>query len=714
MTIPDAPCSLDRRRFLGAAAVTSLAACFVSPGHPQEIAENGGWRKSLATYLESLARPGGGYGWDDQQRAHLTPTFAVIGCYHALKTQPPNSDAVAEFVRTHHPTQLKKLEQEHRSFDYQQVQSLTWLSADATPFRDVILSWKAPRVYLKQYEQHGYPVFQQEIAAIVCRPLLDLPIAELPAEYVRYLDARRRANGSYNNTPADDGSNGHVLNTWWGLRALSVLGRITERRDETIRWLRACQLPGGGFTYQPNPEIAGIDDVAYTWSAVKSLALLGAAPSDREACIKYLNSLWDHDGGFGDRVGWVRNPLATYYAVEALAALDALDLRTPAPQRPVPQRPALPANLHVFSIQLEAHGKGSPAEAVDLAGALRIHLWGAKNAQPEWLARAKTIADERHVPVTFFVADEEYGTWVSVPGMGTYSHTSDIVAPSDIDRGASLAGQGVVSWTEYRQRRLEPLVAGRGRLVWQFGENEPLVRFLLDDSLQRGGFAAISTFHFGNPDFTNSEPFLKRYRMQLPFVALQDAHGNEPWWFADMTTGFRTLFLATEPTWEGWLEALKNNWVVAVRHDAVSGGETWMHGGPPEVLEFVRQHSQQWQWWENTAINRPPVSIVALKPDDQFEVGQPTSGVAIRVRCAWENTAQGLAKTPITELVALTLDGDSVTPQLISRRRPNGLYDDHYHLFTIPKPTAGKHTVTATVRVLRTSVTVQRTIEFRA
>ena len=54
-----------------------------------------------------------------------------------------------------------------------------------------------------------------------------------------------------------------------------------------------------------------------------------------------------------------------------------------------------------------------------------------------------------------------------------------------------------------------------------------------------------------------------------------------------MTEGFRTLFLATKPTWDGWLEALANNWVVAVRHDAVSGGKTWMHG-MPEVIEVVK------------------------------------------------------------------------------------------------------------------------------
>src|SRR5262249_24700552 len=152
-------------------------------------------------------------------------------------------------------------------------------------------------------------------------------------------------------------------------------------------------------------------------------------------------------------------------------------------------------------------------------------------------------ADRDRVPVRFFVANEEYGTWVDVPGVGTYSHTSDVIAPAGSDFGPSLAGRGVVSWPEYREQRLGPLQEAAGRLVWQFGENEELVRIFLDDSLDRGGYAAISTFHFGNPDFTNTEPFLCRYRGRIPFVALQDAHGEEPWWFADMTTGFRTLFL---------------------------------------------------------------------------------------------------------------------------------------------------------------------------
>jgi hypothetical protein len=709
------PPSMTRRDLLAAAALTGLSAALPETAVGRLDAERPEWRTAVTAFLETLSRPDGGYAWADQPEAHLTPTFAVIGCYHLLKEQPPNKAKAAEFVRQHHPSRLKKLEQELRGFEFQQIQSLLWLGEDASAFREQVRSWKKPTVYFKQYEQSGNPIFSFELLAFICRSLLGLPLNDLTPEFTTYLNARRRANGSFNATPAADGSDGHVTNTWWGLQALRVLDRTGEKKEETVRWLRACQLPNGGFTYQPKPEFAGIDDVMYTWAAVRALKELESVPADREACIRYLGSLWNADGGFGDRPGWLSNAVASYYALEALEALGALG-SAPLVKKPAPavRAASLPANLKVFTIQIQAHGQGSPAEAVDLAHSLRIHLWGAKNAKPEWIKRAQQLANQRKVPVTFFVANEEYGTWVSVPGLGTYSHTSDIMAPPGVDFGPSLSNQGAVTWPVYREKRLAPLQKVKGGLVWQFGENEEITRIYLDDSLQRGGYMAISTFHFGNPDFTNSEPFLQRYRQQLPFIGLQDAHGNEPWWFADMTTGFRTVFLATEATWEGWLTALRRNWVVAVRHDAVSGFKTWMHGGPSEVVDFVKQHERDWRWWDNAPIERPLVSIVAVRPADEFEAARPEKGVTIRVRCAWENTTQGLPKKPLVELVKLIVDGEEVSAKLVEKKRTGAgpAYADHYHEFHLPSLLPGKHTVKAVVRDVGSKVESSRSIEF--
>jgi hypothetical protein len=290
------------------------------------------------------------------------------------------------------------------------------------------------------------------------------------------------------------------------------------------------------------------------------------------------------------------------------------------------------------------------------------------------------------------------------------------MAPYGADIGPPLGTRAAppapVSWPDFRTRRLAPLERGGGRLFWQFGENEDLVRMFLDDSVERGGFSAISTYHFGNPDFMNTEPFLNRWRGRIPFVSIQDAHGTEPWWFSDQTTGFRTLFLAHEPTWEGWLHALKQNWVVAVRHDVWTKGRTWMHSGSDVVREYVRARESAWRWWDNPVIARPMVSIVMVCADDVLEPARPESGSMLRVRCAWENTPQGLLKAPLSELIRLRVDDREVTPTVVSPQRPNGLRADHHHRWPLTDLAPGKHTATADVRVLATKAEISRTVAF--
>jgi len=192
------------------------------------------------------------------------PPLPPVPRDEVLGQASPKTSQLAEFIRTHHPGALKKLEQERRIFEWQQVQALVWLGEDVAPLKEKILGWKQPLTYLKQYEQHGYPLFSSEMGVILSRALLGVPLSELPPEFVAYLDSRRRANGSFNNTPAGDGSDGHVLSTWWGLQAMRVLARDAEKRNETIAWLRACQLANGGFTFAQKPEFGGVDDVAYT------------------------------------------------------------------------------------------------------------------------------------------------------------------------------------------------------------------------------------------------------------------------------------------------------------------------------------------------------------------------------------------------------------------------------------------------------------------
>src|SRR5699024_10434922 len=191
------------------------------------------------------------------------------------------------------------------------------------------------------------------------------------------------------------------------------------------------------------------------------------------------------------------------------------------------------SGLNVYSVQYEAPGVGSPAEAVMLADSLHIQLWGSKNGPPSWIATTQKIADEKKVPVTFFVADEPYGKFINIKGMGSFGHILDFMAPAD----AKLPPIGNdPSWLEYHQNYISPLLKDGGALTLQISNNEPLARLILDESIKNGGYEAISTIHF-TQNFLFWVPYLYQYRYQLPFVSLQDAHGAESWWWTDELLG---------------------------------------------------------------------------------------------------------------------------------------------------------------------------------
>ncbi len=674
------------------------------------------WHDDVLKYLQSLARQDGGYGWDDQPESHLTPTLCVVGCYHLLGREVPAGKRVADFVRTHHPQRGKrKPETELHVFEYQQIQSLLWLGADASELAPGIRSWTKPTAYPKNYEMSGHPVFENEIVAIIGRDLLGMKMDDLAPAFIAYVESRQRPNGTFNNVPALEGGDGHVIPTWWGLRALKAMNRHIAHVDEAIAWLTQCQMSNGGFMSAVKPPVGGIEQVTYTWAAVRALALLGGAMQWPGRAFDFIFRCWSAEGGFGERPSCPSNPLTTFYAVDALAAMGKINAEPDRPKPAVAMGRRIDPALKVFTIQIEAPGKGSPTDAVELARSLGIHLWGAKNASPAWLKAAQDVAERRKVPVTFFPANEEYGTWITASGMGTYSHGSDTIAPAGADIGPSLAGKGPLTFRQFQNRRWAPLNAAGGRLVWQYNESEPFTMAMMDASALQGGYTAIATHHFGNPDFIANQPFLYRYRHSMPMISLQDAHADESWWWADQLTGFRTLFLAHEPTWEGWLEAMKLNHVAAVRRDPLTEGRVRMYGGVTGLREFLQQREEQWRWWDNSPrIERPMLSSAVLGPADVFEWSKPQSGLAVRIRLAATNTLKGIPNAPLAKLIAVKLDGRPIEVKEAQKKSPNGALLDRCMIADLGDLTAGRHVLEANAQCLADGRAHAQKIEFEA
>lgn len=85
---------LDRRRCLQTLAGLGLTA-ITAAGSPAADDQETLARARVLRYLESLARPDGGYGWPAWDRSHLTPTYATIGTYKLLGAPIPRAKELA-------------------------------------------------------------------------------------------------------------------------------------------------------------------------------------------------------------------------------------------------------------------------------------------------------------------------------------------------------------------------------------------------------------------------------------------------------------------------------------------------------------------------------------------------------------------------------------------------------------------------------------------
>lgn len=674
------------------------------------------WKKDLLNYINAkLSKPDGGYGWEDQYDSHLTPTYAVTGILYDIGALPKDKAKLARFIRTHHPQkgptntspdyylgntpvgEAGPSGSNLRNLTYEQLRAILWLGGDVGFLKEDVSSWKSQAGILANYEEHGYGGLLQETMTPICSKLLGITMRD-PAGFVKYLESCQRDNGSFNNAPASAGGDGNILNTYWSLYALQALSTTPRLSSQAISWLQACQLKNGGFTHQPKPQIGVNDDVAYTWAGIKSLKMLGARPKNTQAAINYLLSLRNADGGFGDRPGLHSTPVASFYAIDALKDLNALSAldKSPKPKAVVEPKQDF-SGYHIYTVQFQAQGQGSPQEAVMLADSLHINLWGVKYPVKGWLEEAQRIAGLRKVPVSFFISNEPHDNLLTVPGMGSFNHVLDYIAPANGD--VKFAQES--NFEDLRNSTLQELKAKNGGLMLQLSNNEPLGRLLIDESINNIGYLGLSTVHFGQ-NFLFWLPYIAEYRYRLPLVTLQDAHGSEAWWWSEELSNHRNLFIAKDATYDEMVKALKNNWIVGIRHDSVTNYKTRMFGGTEAARKFITSKEASWKWWSTIDKHkRPQAAITVLNSASLFEVGKPDTGVSIRVRTRWNTVRQDL-KAAAVQLEQLMVDGQVVKAYEVVKKGYSGRPADVYYLYKWGDPSKGEHIIQAMLKDIKT------------
>jgi prenyltransferase beta subunit len=401
----------------------------------------------------------------------------------------------------------------------------------------------------------------------------------------------------------------HVAHTFHAIALLKMLGADIPATDRCERLLQSCQQSSGAFRWNPNGAASGnYPDVYYTWAAFAALRHLKSEPNDTAACVRWVNSLQNADGGFGDRPGWRSRLYSTYYAVETLAMLaddgDPRSLISRKQLRKQRTEPIPPGQFQIFQGLL----KTPIVEAKDLPGLQErgLDLLGLKSNDFVTAAALQKAARSLRPPMEVVLSPEAYPHRSRRFGGPLLHHIANITLdPGCNDKqiavwqAADAAGQKGLPWPDYLQRVIQPLRKS-GSLFYPEQDFEMEFAYSAYDEgmlKQRGYNAMLTGFNWSPRDFVRVFPWRERYVDKLTPIADADSHGDLKKWSPQLDHT-RMLFLAKAPTYADFQDAAADGRVVCVIHDSEGVKSRVTYYGRQPAVNYVERRVEEWKWWE--------------------------------------------------------------------------------------------------------------------
>ena len=406
----------------------------------------------------------------------------------------------------------------------------------------------------------------------------------------------------------------HIIWTYFAVMTLAYTNQEFPNKQKIIDWIRACQTKSGGFKYNPGGLSPGnYADIWYTWAAVRALKALGSEPIDKPACINWINSLQNSDGGFADQPGWSSGLFSTYHAVHALDILTgSAQTGITTKKVPVPNSSPIPDGLYgIYHAHHKTPNGGS--EMVDVIDKeLKYNFIGIKNKFYTYNASYADIqpaidyAKTQGYLLEIVPIPEFHNQEITYPGGRVGDHIANYAFPPNLTAeqiqsadAANDAGMKALRWKDYQEQVIRPMQK-LGTLFypeWTNGtSNEKswlYSWYKYDDGVYgNGGYNAIHAGHYNGPDRIRLYPHRSKWLEELPFVADGDAHGDVFQW-RDNLEQYRVLYLANSHKYSDYLHASESGMSVCV----IRYGEKLSFYGRPKVIEYLKARQSDWQWW---------------------------------------------------------------------------------------------------------------------
>jgi hypothetical protein len=406
-----------------------------------------------------------------------------------------------------------------------------------------------------------------------------------------------------------DESAAHIVATANAIFTLRALGLEVPNREACAAWLRSCQTPEGGFRWNPsNDAHSNKSDAWYTWCAVLALKELASQPRDREACIAWINSLQNADGGFGDRAGWASRLYSTYYAIHALDVLAGEAAKAIRRKTVEPDTSAIPEGTYsIFQAHLKSTTGG--AEMVEATRAMGFSFLGVKTNTPDGskvtVEEARRYVQEKGHRLELVGNPENYGHKLEWLGGHPAHHVSNWLVPPAMTaeqrqrfNAADAAGRKGLPWSRFKAEVIAPAL-DIGTLFYPEMDYGMMNAYMVyDDGLDgRPGYnAVIGGLGWPVWDWIRFFPYRERWVGRLPIVVDGDAHGDLEKNLERLDRQ-RLLYFAKDHGLAGFLDACQAGRTVCVIRRGADRSELVFYGAPAAVA-YARKHIGQWKWWE--------------------------------------------------------------------------------------------------------------------
>jgi len=228
----------------------------------------------ITNYVSTYANPDGGYG---RSGSFMDSTSRAVAVYSILNVTTPNAVTTISFIQG--------LQQSDGGF-----------SKKASNFTSFIVS--TYRAVSTLYNLGAEPSNK--------------------AATISYLQGLQNIDGGFGGYGGDTSD---VSSTYRAVRALSLLGAEPLDKAKAVSYLQGAQNQDGGFKRSPADVLRpkNISQAIYTYSSVRALSVLGAAPLNISGVYDYVVSLRNNDGGYGPHTSFSSNIAYTFSSLWILA-----------------------------------------------------------------------------------------------------------------------------------------------------------------------------------------------------------------------------------------------------------------------------------------------------------------------------------------------------------------------------------------------------------